>query len=113
MELVYYKFTVVRSMSEVIMKSLGVKKVKDQLSTYLRDVKNGCIVLITDRGEVVAEIGKPLTHNTVVDYNSLEQDLVEQGILILNRKSKQKVPQSPVTLKEGTALYILSEDRQE
>lgn len=41
------------------MKTVGVRELKDRLSEYLRRVRGGEAVLITDRGEVVAEIAPP------------------------------------------------------
>ena len=41
------------------MRTAGVREVKDRLSEFLRMVKNGEQVLITDRGEVVAMLGPP------------------------------------------------------
>src|SRR6266567_5534270 len=38
---------------------VGVKNLKNNLSAYLRQVKRGVRVLVTDRDEVIAEIGKP------------------------------------------------------
>ena len=42
------------------MKSVGIKVLKDNLSKYLRMVRDGEIVLVTDRDEVIAEIQSPL-----------------------------------------------------
>jgi prevent-host-death family protein len=39
------------------MKAVAVKELKNRLSAYLREVKNGEVVLVTDRGMVVAERG--------------------------------------------------------
>lgn len=41
------------------MKTVGVRELKNRLSEYLRHVRAGESVLVTDRGEVVAEIGPP------------------------------------------------------
>jgi antitoxin (DNA-binding transcriptional repressor) of toxin-antitoxin stability system len=41
------------------MKAVGVRELKAQLSRYLRDVQAGEVVLITDRGRVVAELRQP------------------------------------------------------
>jgi antitoxin (DNA-binding transcriptional repressor) of toxin-antitoxin stability system len=41
------------------MKSVGIRELKNSLSEYLRRVRSGETVLVTDRGEVVAEIGPP------------------------------------------------------
>lgn len=41
------------------MKTVGVRELKNRLSEYIRHVRAGENVLVTDRGEVVAEIGPP------------------------------------------------------
>ena len=41
------------------MESVGIKVLKDNLSKYLRMVRDGEIVLVTDRDEVIAEIQSP------------------------------------------------------
>jgi antitoxin (DNA-binding transcriptional repressor) of toxin-antitoxin stability system len=41
------------------MKSVGVRELKNRLSEYLRQVRSGQGVLVTDRGEVVAELAPP------------------------------------------------------
>src|SRR5271156_4468844 len=41
------------------MKSVGVRDLKNRLSEYLRRVRLGESVLVTDRGEVVAELLPP------------------------------------------------------
>lgn len=41
------------------MKTVGIKTLKNKLSHYLRLVREGEIVLVSDRDEVVAEIRKP------------------------------------------------------
>ncbi len=41
------------------MKAVGIKLLKDNLSKYLKMVKAGEIVWVTDRDEVIAEIHRP------------------------------------------------------
>ncbi len=41
------------------MKTVGIRELKNRLSEYLREVRAGDSVLVTDRGEVVAEISAP------------------------------------------------------
>jgi antitoxin (DNA-binding transcriptional repressor) of toxin-antitoxin stability system len=41
------------------MKAVGVRELKNRLSEYLRLVRNGEEILVTDRGEVVAELRQP------------------------------------------------------
>ncbi len=38
------------------MKSVGLRELKNNLSEYVREVRSGESVLVTDRGEVVAEL---------------------------------------------------------
>lgn len=42
-----------------VMKAAGIKELKARLSEYVRAVKGGEVVLVTDRGEVVAELRPP------------------------------------------------------
>ena len=42
---------------------MGIKALKNNLSKYLRDVRSGETVWVTDRNEVIAEIHKPTTPN--------------------------------------------------
>ena len=41
------------------MKTVGVRELKNRLSEYLRQVRSGESVLVTDRGEVIAEFSPP------------------------------------------------------
>jgi antitoxin (DNA-binding transcriptional repressor) of toxin-antitoxin stability system len=41
------------------MKTVGIRELKNRLSEYLRQVRLGESVLVTDRGEVVAEFSPP------------------------------------------------------
>ena len=41
------------------MKTVGIRELKNHLSEYLRQVRRGDSVLVTDRGEVVAEFSPP------------------------------------------------------
>jgi len=42
------------------MKAVGIKNLKNNLSRYLNMVKEGELVYVTDRDEIVAEIHKPI-----------------------------------------------------
>jgi len=41
------------------MKTVGIRELKNRLSEYLRKVRSGESLLVTDRGEVVAEFSPP------------------------------------------------------
>ncbi len=41
------------------MKTVGIRELKNRLSEYLRLVRRGERILVTDRGEVMAELRRP------------------------------------------------------
>ncbi len=41
------------------MKTVGVRELKNRLSEYIRQVRSGESVMVTDRGQVVAELTPP------------------------------------------------------
>ena len=41
------------------MRAVGIRELKNRLSEYLRMVRGGEDILITDRGEVIAELRQP------------------------------------------------------
>ena len=47
------------------MRAVGVRELKNRLSEYLRLVRNGEQILVTDRGDVVAELRQPSSRLTV------------------------------------------------
>ncbi|MBI4316863.1 MAG: type II toxin-antitoxin system prevent-host-death family antitoxin [Chloroflexi bacterium] len=61
--------------SIVVIKTVNISTLKDKLSGYLRRVQQGDIVLVSDRGTVVAEIRKPSLHGVAAD---LTQDRLEK-----------------------------------
>jgi antitoxin (DNA-binding transcriptional repressor) of toxin-antitoxin stability system len=62
------------------MKSVGVKQLKSRLSEYLRLVRGGETVLVTDRDEVVAEL-RPARRRlgTADSLDELLDSLAERG----------------------------------
>jgi len=43
------------------MKAVGIKVLKNNLSRYLKEVRSGELIWVTDHEEVIAEIHKPTT----------------------------------------------------
>ena len=41
------------------MKAVGIRELKNKLSRYLDEVKSGEVILVSDRGNIVAEIRTP------------------------------------------------------
>ena len=94
-------------------KSVGIEALKDNLSSYLRDVKSGVLILVTDRGSVIAEIKKPEIGSLRYEESSLMKEWTNEGWLIPARKRKSRCQESGVELKKGTAAYLLDQDRGE
>ncbi|HME68683.1 MAG TPA: type II toxin-antitoxin system prevent-host-death family antitoxin [Myxococcota bacterium] len=63
------------------MKAVAVKELKNRLSAYLRDVKNGEVVLVTDRGVVVAELRQPSAGAMLGAHDQALERLHVQGVL--------------------------------
>lgn len=64
------------------MKSVGVKQLKTKLSEYLRLVRSGETVLVTDRDEVVAELRPARKRPGTADsLDELLDSLAERGEL--------------------------------
>ena len=49
------------------MKAVGIRELKNRLSEYVRLVRGGEEFLVTDRGEVVAELRPPLRELEAVE----------------------------------------------
>jgi prevent-host-death family protein len=65
------------------MKTVGVRDLKNKLSEYLRRVRLGEGVLVTDRGEVVAELLPPGQGQGDPSVPAGLQSLVKRGLLTL------------------------------
>lgn len=64
------------------MKAVAVKELKNRLSSYLREVKSGEVVLVTDRGQVVAELRQPTKGTSLAAHDQAIERLVAQGVLV-------------------------------
>ncbi len=64
------------------MKTAGVRELKSRLSAWLREVERGEVVLVTDRGRVVAELRPPGAGERSISRADLRtRRLVERGLL--------------------------------
>ena len=96
------------------MKTVGVRDLKNRLSEYLRRVRLGESVLVTDRGEVVAELMPP---GLGQDDSSLPvglQALARRGLLTLGTPAG-KDPYPALLRKQGerrrSVSQLLDEER--
>jgi antitoxin (DNA-binding transcriptional repressor) of toxin-antitoxin stability system len=97
------------------MKAVGVRELKAHLSRYLREVRDGEVVLVTDRGTVVAELRSPGAPGPESEYEARLRRLAAGGGLLLGERVRRPdaYPRSPLRAPEGTALSLLDELRGE
>jgi prevent-host-death family protein len=70
------------------METVGIRELKNRLSAYVRKVEAGDVVLVTDRGRVVAELVPPGWQRPAVDAHL--------GLLELARRDGLRLPTAPV-----------------
>lgn len=94
------------------MKTVGLRELKNRLSEYVRQVRTGQAVMVTDRGEVVAELRPPdqVPPGTKIDAAVVR--LVNRGLLILGAPNTARVyPRLPRLLRSDTAARLLDAER--
>lgn len=91
----------------VAMITVGIKELKDRLSHYLREIKKGEKIVITEREKVIATI-VPVER---VDENSELLSLVKEGFAIW-KGSKPTGGRHPVKIKGKPVSEIVIEDRR-
>lgn len=93
-------------------KTVGVKELKNNLSAYLREVRRGVRILVSDRNVVIAELREPgAAYDADASLHPLLEEWVRRGLVTLPTRPKGKMPPSPLELPTGTALRVLDEDR--
>ncbi|MGO9453258.1 MAG: type II toxin-antitoxin system Phd/YefM family antitoxin [Candidatus Binataceae bacterium] len=96
------------------MKSVGVKQLKSRLSEYLRLVRGGETVLVTDRDEVVAELRPTRKRPGVADsLDEILESLTERGDVTRASlpKGRWKWKAKGLGLAPGSAAGLLDEVR--
>ena len=95
------------------MKTVGVRELKNRLSEYLRHVRAGEGVLITDRGEVVAELALP---GEATADSSMPPGLIalaRQGLVTLGGQSDSELyPALPRILRGKKRMAELLDDER-
>ena len=94
--------------------AVGIRELKNRLSEYMRLVRAGEVVLVTDRGEVVAELRQPGDGGVRKDLPAGVLELARRGLATLPEPKPEGVelyPRLPRLAPDGTALRLLDEDR--
>lgn len=96
------------------MKKVGLRELKNRLSHYIRHVRAGRAVLVTDRGQVVAELLPPRA--AVSDANGRHglAGLAGRGVVSLGARNHPKLyPPMPPRLARGELKRLLDQERGE
>ena len=94
-------------------KTVGVRELKNRLSEYIRQVRSGESVLVTDRGEVVAELTAPGHGATDASVPAGLLALARRGLATLGTPGDASLyPALPRTRRRRkTARQLLDEER--
>jgi prevent-host-death family protein len=96
------------------MQSVGIKTLKNRLSEYVRAAAAGETVLVTDRGQVVAELVSPRVRADASPAERVLGDLLRQGLLAPAKVSpKARLPRRKPLVKIDELLRELDESRAE
>ena len=96
------------------MKAVSIRELKSRLSEYVRLVRAGEEILVTDRGEVVAELRPPSSSTALVDSHPGLARLVREGrVRPGGGNNPELYPRLKPLTPEGTASRLLDEERGE
>jgi prevent-host-death family protein len=95
------------------MKSVGLRELKNRLAEYVREVRSGEGVLVTDRGEVVAELVPPGRGTAAGGAPSGLVALSKSGQLTLGAENDDAAvyPKLSRLLKRGRVTELLDQER--
>jgi len=99
------------------MKTVGIKKLKNELSRYLKMVQQGEVLYVTDNDEVIAEIQKPVTPASRLDPWEIFLNQQERaGLLKRAKRERSLALQHPTICNDGAPIdwqKILKESRED
>ena len=97
------------------MKSVGLRELKSRLSFYIRQVRAGRHVLVTDRGEVVAELSPPgEAPNSPGQVPAALAALARRGgisVAPAGKSHRNVYPELGPVLRPGRAAALLNDER--
>jgi antitoxin (DNA-binding transcriptional repressor) of toxin-antitoxin stability system len=77
------------------MRTVSIRELKNRLSEYLRQVRSGESVLVTDRGEVIAELSPPASPAIDVGVPPGVAALARRGLVTLGVSGKVRLYPEP------------------
>lgn len=96
------------------MRTVGIRELKNQLSDYVRQVRAGETILVTDRGEVVAEINPPGRREEDPSLPPGLLEMARKGLVRLGGKNDPSAyPRMPALMSAEEIAELLNEERGE
>lgn len=94
------------------MKTVGLRELKNHLSAYVRQVRAGHAILVTDRGQTVAELRPPSQVPLYTKIDPVVATLVNRGLLILGSGNTVRVyPRLARLLRSSFSQNLLDAER--
>jgi len=93
------------------MRAVGIKSLKNKLSEYIRLVRAGETVLVTDRDQVVAELVPPQPERSANLADALLAEAVRKGWVTAPLSASGELPSSEAVVPLAELLEDLREDR--
>lgn len=99
------------------MKSVGIKALKNELSHYLRLVKEGELIFITDRDEIIAELRQPSTAyaSSVSKFDSFMAEVTTggEGSKAKEMTNIEEILKEQIKWKDISAMDALNKSRED
>jgi antitoxin (DNA-binding transcriptional repressor) of toxin-antitoxin stability system len=96
------------------MRTVGLRELKNRLSAYVREVRQGEELLVTDRGEVVAELRPPTPPEARLAIHPDLAALARRGLLSLGRANGPSLyHRLPPIMPGGGAAELLDTERED
>ena len=97
-----------------LMRRVGIRELKARLSEYVRQVRQGRTLLVTDHGEVVAELRPAGDAASQRAARRLEEALAAGWLVAAECPADRRWLESPEPVVEpGAALKLLDAEREE
>ncbi len=91
---------------------MGLRELKNRLSAYVRQVRAGQAIVVTDRGQVVAELRPPGEAPLDPEIDPVMARLVNRGLLILGDRNTVGIyPRLSRLLRSTSAESLLDAER--
>ena len=96
--------------SHMMAVTVGSRELKNRLGSYLRQVRSGMTIVVTDRGSPVAEL-RPVPPAATKEHERLDA-LVAAGLLA-PRTSSRLTEREPASVEDGDLASAIREERKE